>query len=212
PEMNGIEYLVYSTAGGTIICLSVVIVFRWYHLRSNNLLKWKSFVFPREYLFIIPSGICTALVIPTTTLMYTLPISIMVAMVIMRGSLIVISRLIDAVQIRQGILTKQVYMEENIAVVFALTAVAVHLFWNRGTDNFDFLSSVPAVMTLVIYISAYTVRIYIMNYYKNTRPKGIKNDNRAFFAIEQISSSITLALVAGFMLASSQLFGWHGDN
>lgn len=34
----------------------------------------------------------------------TLPISVMVAMVIMRGSIIIISRLIDAIQIRQGIL------------------------------------------------------------------------------------------------------------
>ena len=42
----------------------------------------------------------------------------------MRGSIIVISRLIDVVQIQQGILKRKVYAEENWAVVFALLAVA----------------------------------------------------------------------------------------
>ena len=36
------------------------------------------------------------------------------------------------------------------------------------------------------YVCAYAIRIYIMNYYKNTRAKGQKLDNKAFFAIEQI--------------------------
>lgn len=185
--MTGMEYLVYSTAGGNAICLIVVVVRRWFNLQSNRLVQVGPFKVPHELFYIIPSGICTAVVIPTTTLMYTLPISVMVAMVIMRGSVIVISRLVDETQIRQGVLKKRLYMEENIACVFAIIAVSVVLFWEKSA-RFDTAGTV----ILTCYIIAYSIRIYIMNYYKNTRPKGVKLDNNGFFAVEQIAASITL--------------------
>jgi hypothetical protein len=198
PGMKEMEYLVYSTVGGSLIALSVVLALRWYRLTSNKLVVWGKLRFPQEVLYIIPSGICTAVVIPTTTLMYMLPISVMVAMVIMRASVIIISRVVDAVQISQGILTKRVYAEENIAVVFALLAAAVHIFW-VGVGGFDFVHSPAAVAILGSYIIAYSIRIYIMNYYKNTRAKGVKLDNNGFFAIEQITASATM-LAVGFVL------------
>ncbi|MEK7671538.1 MAG: hypothetical protein AAB344_04890, partial [Bacteroidota bacterium] len=73
PGMKEIEYLVYSTIGGNFIALSVALVLRWYRLTSNKLIVWGRIRFPQEILYIIPSGVCTAVVIPTTTLMYTLP-------------------------------------------------------------------------------------------------------------------------------------------
>jgi hypothetical protein len=49
---------------------------------------------------------------------------------------------------------------------------------------------------LSTYICAYSARIYIMNYYKNTRPQGTPLNNKWFFSIEQISASVTMALAA----------------
>ncbi|MBI4667813.1 MAG: hypothetical protein HY747_01305, partial [Elusimicrobia bacterium] len=172
-----------------------VLALGWYHLKSARMARWGNFEFPSEFLYIIPSGICTAVVIPTTTLMYTLPFSVMVAMVIMRACVIVIGRAVDAIQIEQGILHKKVYREENLAVVFAVIAASVQIFWVQS-GGFDFLKSKAAVMILGSYITAYAIRIYIMNYYKNTRPKGMPLDNKAFFAVEQIAASITLVSVA----------------
>ncbi len=199
--MHEIEYLVYNTIGGNFIALAVALILRWYRLKSINYITVGAFKFPQEILYIIPSGICTAVVIPTTTLMYMLPISVMVAMVIMRASVIIISRIVDAVQIRQGILTKHVYAEENYAVVFALLAAAVNVFW-VGPGDFDFVHSPAAVIILGSYILAYAIRIYIMNYYKNTRPKGMGLDNKGFFAIEQIAATATM-LLAGYVLFKS---------
>jgi hypothetical protein len=180
-ELGKIEYLLYNTLGGVTICLSVVLWKRWWHLKRH------------ELPYVILSGICTAVIIPTTTLMYTLPISVMVAMVIMRGAVIVISRLVDEAQIRQGILKKKLYREENIAVVFALGAVGVSLLWdNKG--GFDFINDTAAVVILGSYIVAYSFRIYIMNYYKNTRPKGEKLDNNSFFGVEQMAATIAIGL------------------
>ena len=151
PEM---AYLFNNTLGGSVIALAVVFALRWVNLKSNRLVKWGPFTVPSEVAYIIPSGICTAVVIPTTTLMYTLPISVMVAMVIMRGSIIVISRLIDAVQIQQGILKKHVYGEENWAVVFALLAVAtsvvllpvVSYLEGRGIDAAHWIGLKPGAL------------------------------------------------------------------
>lgn len=204
PGLHGLEFLVYSTAGGTLIALSVVMALGWYRIDAEA----------RALYYIIPSGVCTAVVIPTTTLMYTLPISVMVAMVIMRGSVIVISRGVDAIQIKQGLLTKQVYWQENVAVLFALGAVATHLLITNGGGRakFDFLHNQAAVTILSSYIAAYSLRIYIMNYYKNTRPKGARQDNKGFYAIEQIAAVVTLAVVTGLVFFGPELFGATGER
>jgi len=211
PRMKETEFLVYSTLGGTSLCVVVVLVLRWFKSKSLNLVHWGALTFPREFLYIIPSGICTAVVIPTTTLMYSLPISVMVAMVIMRASVIVISRAVDAVQIRQGILHKKVYIEENIGVVIALLAASVQIFWVKKGD-FDFAHSGVALAILGSYITAYAIRIYIMNYYKNTRAKGQKLDNKWFFSIEQISACVTMVIVGLFLFHAPLRFGWESTQ
>ena len=198
PGMQETEYLIFNTIGGNVICLAVAVAFGWYRIHSNKLINFGRFRVPQEIVYIIPSGVCTAIVIPTTTLMYLLPISVMVAMVIMRASVIIISRAVDAIQIRQGILKKHVFWEENVAVVFALCAAGVNILWVHSGD-FEFLQSPAAMSILGSYIIAYSIRIYIMNYYKNTRAVGVKLDNKGFFAIEQIAASAVM-LIAGFLL------------
>ncbi len=227
PGMNGLEYLVYSTISGAGVALGVVLLRQWYRLESRQHVRVGARRVPAELLYIVPSGICTGVVIPTTTLMYTLPISVLVAMVIMRGAIIVVSRLVDSIQIRQGLLHKKVYAEENWGVFFAMLAVGAKLFWTpslvnpvaewlqglgidaaagmqldvNGRDNFEFLRSKPAMVILGSYILAYAIRIYIMNYYKNTRAKDQKLDNKAFFAIEQIAAFGTMVIAAAVLLA-----------
>jgi hypothetical protein len=204
PVMTDMEFLVWSTLGGSLICLLVVAAAGWWRTgtKTDRFVRLGPLRLPAEYAYIIPSGVCTAVVIPTTTLMYMLLKSVMVAMVIMRASVIVISRLVDEAQIRQGILQKKVYWEENVAVVFAVAAAATQIFLARGED-FDFLKNTAAMAVLSSYIGAYSMRIYIMNYYKNTRPKGAPLDNKWFFSIEQISASAAMPLIALGVFASA---------
>ena len=229
-RMSDIAYLFNNTLGGTLLALAIVLALRWpRHLASLRSASWGALRFPAELLWIEPSGICTAVVIPTTTLLYTLPISVMVAMVIMRGSIIVVSRLVDELQIRQGVLDKRVYHEENLAVVFAILAVATNVLlaplgaWiaARGVTlpawlnvstkglggSFDFFHSTLAMTILGLYIGAYAIRIYIMNYYKNTRAKGVKLDNRGFFAVEQIAASATMVAIGALVCLAPALWG-----
>ncbi|MBF0297098.1 MAG: hypothetical protein HQK51_00125 [Oligoflexia bacterium] len=203
---SGFEFLVYSTIGGQLICLLVVLFGGWYKLEVTKKVKFLGMNVPVELLYIIPSGICTAVVIPTTTLMYSLPISVMVAMIIMRGSIIIISRIIDSIQIHQGLLKKKVYAEENLGVFFSVLAIGSYLFWAKA-DGFDFLKSTAALTILGSYLFAYSIRIYIMNYFKNTASKGVKRDNKVYFGIEQIAAGLTLAIVTLLIYFSPTLFG-----
>lgn len=192
PGMSEPQYLVYSTVGGSLLCLLVVFALRWWRVPEGVDLR-------RLAMVLIPSGLCTAVVIPATTLLYSLPITVMVAMVIMRGSIIVVSRLVDALQIRQGILTRRVYREENLAVVFALAAVGAHLL---TTDAVRFTGA--AIAILLAYVGAYAIRIYLMNWFKNV-VRGM--DNRAYFALEQIVASAAIGVGLAAVVAAAPATG-----
>jgi len=204
PRMNDIAFLGYNTLGANLTCLVPAVVLGWWRMKSIRPVRVCGVTLPSELFYIIPSGICTAIVIPTTTLMYTLPISVMVAMVIMRASVIVIGRVVDGLQIARGILHKRIYWEENVAVLFAVLAACIELFGSH-TGGFAFLRNQAARVIFISYIVSYAIRIYIMNYYKNTRPRGAPLDNKAFFAVEQIAASIAMI---GLVLAV--YFGPHG--
>jgi hypothetical protein len=104
-----------------------------------------------------------------------------------------------------------VYAEENVAVLFSILAVGVHLVFGRK-GGFEFVRSPAAMAILGSYILAYAFRIYIMNYYKNTRPKGAVLDNKGFFAIEQIAATATLLIAAALIFASPELLGWSAPQ
>jgi hypothetical protein len=197
PQM---EYLYYSTAGAVGFVLILMVALGWQkRFRTAGDARLGSLAYPKEFRYLLPSGICTAIIIPTTTLMYTFGVSVMIAMVIMRGCIVIIGRIVDSIHTRKGILKEPVTWEENIAVVFAIAAVATALLKRPklGEDPFSLLRSVPAMVTLTSYVVAYFVRIYIMNWYKRTHAAP---DNRAFFGVEQAFAAITLVIVTGALL------------
>jgi hypothetical protein len=154
---------------------------------------------------------CTAFIIPATTLLFAMPISVMVAMVIMRAGVLIVSRAVDQILIWQGHLKKKVTWEENAAVLVSLGALSlkplIALVMGSGntSKHFEFLSSPLVLSILGIYLFSYFLRLYIMNYFKNQAGHTAAIDNRAFFAAEQISASLTMAFVGVvvFLLSSS---------
>lgn len=186
PGLGGMEYLFWSTLGASLLLVPIVLGAGWLRAAAQTS--------RRDRIAMFIAGICTAVVVPSTTLLYSLPISVLVAMVIMRGSIIVVSRLVDAVLTAQGMLKRKVYWEENVAVGFALLAVSVHLV--RASDGPGFRQAPEAIWILGGYIVAYALRIYGMNWFKNTRQPGEKGpDNQTWFAIEQLVSTTTLGLL-----------------
>ncbi len=196
--MNDAEYLVYSTISSSILCVGVILFLGWQ--KRMRPFDWK-LTMP-----ILLSGVCTAFIIPSTTLLYAQPISVMIAMVLMRAGVLIVSRLVDQILLWQKLSTRRVQWEENAAVLCALLALSLQsgiaVFLDASADkHFAFLDS-PFVMGLLFfYLLSYFLRIYIMNYFKSVDPAGAKIDNRAYFGIEQLAASFTMILVTlGFLL------------
>jgi len=195
PGLTDLEFLVYSTLGSATLVLAVIILAGWWRF------AWRL----SEILYMFLSGTCTAFVLPTTTLMYSLPISVMVAMVLMRGSIIVVSRLVDTALLAQGLSKKRVRLEENVAVGLSLAAVGLYLFFARSSD-FDFLKSEAALLILGIYLASYALRLYCMNYFKFTRGGATTATNKNYFAIEQLSVAVWILGFVGFLLLRPNAF------
>ncbi len=178
------EYLVYSTAFYSLFCVSIVLFFGWQkrgHLSRN------------EKIVLFLSGLCTAYIIPASTLIMSLPISILVAMVLMRGSVIIASRAVDFVLERQGLQHKSIPWQEELAVVFAILAVVTKIFFsNGGTDQFPFIG----IVLLFCYFFAYLLRLYIMNRAKLLGVGGKTLDQRLYFGMEQLFASGILVAVS----------------
>jgi drug/metabolite transporter (DMT)-like permease len=67
--------------------------------------------------------------------------------------------------------------------------------------GFDFLHSVAAMSVLGSYVTAYAIRI----------SKEHKQDNRAFFGVEQISATATLLYACPLIFHSPGILGWLGE-
>ncbi len=193
-HLSQLDFLIQNTAGSSLMVLSTVVLIGWFGVAKEHLFSQRAWP-------VWVSGLCTAVIIPSTTFMYLLPISVMVAMVIMRGSVIVISRMVDLILIRKGVLKRQVTWEEELAVIFALLAVGTQLFGIRD-GSFAFIRNSTALTILGLYLAAYSIRIYIMNIYKNDGV-ALRLENRSFFTIEQFGSVIAMLLGASIFVITS---------
>jgi hypothetical protein len=197
PGMTAWEFVLYSTIGASFWCLALVFSLGWHRIRSSRNFIVAGVRIPRELLLIVPSGLCAALVIPASTLFYALPVSILGATVLMRAAAIVAHRVVDSVQIRQGILKRRVRIEEDLASVLALLAViALGANLSFGSEHV----SARSLLVVAVFALAYGSRVYLMSAFKNTRPRGALLDERGYFAIEQIVAALTLILGAAALL------------
>jgi len=114
-------------------------------------------------------------------------------------------------------------------VVFALAAVGANLLpvplapWFEahsstahalGIDpaklsgGFDFVHNALAMWVLGAYILSYAVRLYLMNFFKNTRKGPADVDNRGYFALEQLSASAVIFAAMGLVWWGARSWGW----
>jgi hypothetical protein len=194
-QTTQMKFMVWSVLGSFAITLSVIFVGKWGS-------RFKP-AFDDEFTLLRISGICAAIVIPTTSILYTFSwLSLMVAMVVMRGSMILTGWIIDLVQFRLGIRKKRVSLLETLAAALGISAVVIVLFLDSSDPTKpSFWTEPVARWALILYVAAYGVRIYIMNYFKNRREEhNIYGDERAYYSIENPTAAIALAISAGIVL------------
>ena len=131
---------------------------------------------PRPTGWTLASGICTSAIIATTTLAYTFDgISIVFMMLLMRGGVLILAPVVDAVSGRK------VRWFSGMALLFSLGALFV-AFWEK--KGFDI--TLIATIDVSVYLMSYFIRLQFMS----RRAKSSDTKARtAYFVEEQMVAS-----------------------
>lgn len=144
---------------------------------------------PWPHWFTLISGICTAAQILTTTLAYTYKESIIFAMLLMRGGVLVMAPIVD------GIITSHVTKAKRkitwsavVALILSLAALTV-AFAEKASATI----TIACLVDVTIYLFVYFFRfVFMARYAKTETVTEGKNVNKMFFVEEQFVANPTL--------------------
>ena len=166
--------------------LGFITMMRWWKYAGHREVFGISIPVPRRLTFL--SGICMATIMGTTTLVFTFEgISIVLVLVLLRGGILIIAPLVDA------IVGRRVRWFSWAAMLTSLVAVLVVL-----GDAANYKLSVPAIVTITAYHTAYFIKLQLMTRLAKTDDN---NSTLRYFVEEQMIASplllICLVMMAG---------------
>ncbi len=188
--IDGFVLLPSTVLASVVGMFTFLTVARWWRFATHRQLgRWSV---PSPRLRTLVSGTCTAAIVVTTTLAYTFDgISIVFAMLLMRGGVLIIAPMVDALSRRR------VQWTSWTALGLSLVALLV-AFAEKG----GFALSASAALDIGIYLAAYFVRLRIMS----TSAKSEDPDaNTRYFVEEQMVATplVVVVLAAWALLGSS---------
>lgn len=155
----------------------------WWKYATHS--KFLGVSFPRPQWFTFVSGICTSGQIITTTLAYTFEgVSIVFAMLLMRGGVLVLAPIVDTIAIKRK---RKIYWPSWVAAFLSLAALAEALFGNVGTNM-----TIVAIIDISIYLFVYFFRLFFMS---NRAKSDDIAEKKRYFTEEQMVANIFLFLV-----------------
>ena len=194
------------TAIATLLTMIIVIsILGWWKYAKHSTVFGVSIPHPTKWTLL--SGIFTSLIIGTTTLAYTFEgVSIVFAMLLMRGGVLIIAPIVDT-------LTKRhVRWFSWIGLLGALCALLVGI---TGTKDFN----IPVMLggVIAVYLFSYFMRFQFMS--KNAKSDK-KEVNLRYFVEEQMVSTPVLVIFLALMtfikgdVGESLRMGWtmHWDQ
>ncbi len=199
PSLDGSAMAGFSilpvTAIATLLTMILVIsILGWWKYATHSTILGISVPHPTKWTFL--SGLFTSLIIGTTTLAYTFEnVSIVLAMLLMRGGVLIIAPIVDAMTKRS------VRWYSWAGLVGALSALLIGL---TNAKNFQ----IPVLLAVVIfvYLFSYFMRFQFMS--RNAKSDK-KETNLRYFVEEQMVSTPILVL---FLLAFALLKGDIGES
>lgn len=185
-SLAGLSLLPVSVAASAAGMLVFITALRWWKYANHSRVLGFDLPHPTRWTFL--SGLCTALIIGTTTLAYTFEgISIVLAMLLMRGGLLIMAPVVDAISRRR------VRWYSWAALSCALLALLVGLY---DTDNYAI--SLLAGVDIAVYLAAYFFRLRFMSRLAKSADGGA---NRRYFVEEQmVAAPILLAMLGAVAL------------
>jgi len=147
----GVEILPISALATLIVLYGLVSIGGWWRLTGSRRIGRLDIPLPRKATVV--SGIATAVIIGTTTMAFSFDgVSIVFSLILMRGGVLLIGRITDAVR------NRRVPWTSMAGMVLTLTALFVLFSENGGTAM-----TIPAAINLGLYLSGYTVRFQIID-------------------------------------------------
>lgn len=173
---------------GSFVTMYLFITFKgWWKYCTHS--KIFGISVPRPQWFTLLSGFCTASQIITTTLAYTFHgISIVFAMLLMRGGVLVIAPVIDVIVKKRK---RKIYWPSWVASGLSLSALFVAFSSKSGATM-----TVAASINIAAYLFGYFFRLLIMS---NKAKSDDEAERKRYFTEEQMVAT-PLLLIAIFLI------------
>ncbi len=188
----GLELLPISVSTSALAMLVFITLMGWWRYATHSTIGGISIPHPSLWTFL--SGLCTATIIVTTTLAYTFQgISIVFAMLLMRGGVLCIAPIIDRITGRE------VRWYSWAGLVLSLLALIAAFAEDGGTAI-----TVLAALDIAAYLGGYFIRLQFMS-------RLAKSDDstsmKRYFVEEQVVATpvVVLLLALGALFAPSDL-------
>ncbi|MDZ7796852.1 MAG: hypothetical protein U5N56_07340 [Candidatus Marinimicrobia bacterium] len=185
-----------ATLATMIVLISIL---GWWKYAKHSTIFGKSIPHPTKWTIL--SGIFTSLIIGTTTLAYTFEgLSIVFAMLLMRGGVLIIGPIVDAITKRRA------RWFSWAGLVGALTALLINL-----TDAQGYKVPLLAGIVILIYLFSYFMRFQFMT--RNAKSEKKEVNLRYFVEETMVSTPIFVILLGIFALFKGEIgadvrLGW----
>lgn len=185
PHLNGDGLAGFSILPVTAIATTIAMIVTisslgWWKYATHSKIFGINMPHPTKWTFL--SGLCTALIIGTTTLAYTFEgLSIVFAMVLMRGGVLIIAPIVDKITKRK------VRWFAYAGMSCALLALLVSLFDTSGYH-------VPFMAGIIIatYLASYFIRFQFMSRLAKSENE---DANKKYFVEEQMTATPMFVLL-----------------
>ena len=192
-KVSSFEILPPTILASILVMICFISLMGWWKYATQWKLKLgsKELSLPRPRLWTLFSGICTGLVVVTTTLAYTIDgVSIVFAMLLMRGGMLIMSPIVDF------IFKKPVKWFSWAALAMSLAALIVSNLWEPFFAGKS-LAEVTAfnallLIDLAVYLGSYFVRLSCMSKLAKSQNA---DDTKKFFVEEQMVGTPSIFII-----------------
>lgn len=187
------EILPPTIMASIIVMLCFISIIGWWKYATQWKLNLgsKSISLPRPRIWTLLSGICTGFVVVTTTLAYTIDgVSIVFAMLLMRGGMLIMSPIVDT------IFKRHVRWFSWAALGCSVASLLVSNFWPYAFEGATFgekaLINTMLAIDLVVYLASYFFRLSFMSKLAKSEND---DDTKRFFVEEQMVGTPSVLLI-----------------
>jgi len=178
-----------SVAASVVGMLILITSLRWWRFASHSTVMGISLPHPTRHTLV--SGICTGLIVVTTTLAYTIEgVSIVFAMLLMRGGVLILSPLVDKITGRH------VRWFSWMGLALSLGAVLMAFAEPPRPGESRFAVSMLLMVDIAIYLSAYFFRLRFMSKLAKSNDP---NATKRYFVEEQMIATPSVLFFLGIM-------------